>query len=145
MTPPDASANSFSGISTNYCKLYVPIGSKESYAFARGWQDFMNIIEENVPVDGGGNQCAAPTIAYEDGALKFYSTTPNVTFIYAISNADVKSTLTTCENGVVDLVAAYEIVVYANAEGYSTSEASTATLCWLDGTIKDAQSVKAIT
>ena len=39
----------FQGVSTNYCKLYVPKGTSESYQFIAPWSDFLNILEE-----GGG-------------------------------------------------------------------------------------------
>lgn len=47
VTPPTASSSTFNGVSTNYCKLYVPKGTKEDYAFAEGWKLFMNIIDGN--------------------------------------------------------------------------------------------------
>ena len=36
----------FGGISTNYCKLYVPAGTVDVYHFTAPWNDFLNIIEE---------------------------------------------------------------------------------------------------
>jgi len=48
MTPPTTEQHTFEGVNTNHCKLYVPTGSKESYAWASGWRDFVNIIEESV-------------------------------------------------------------------------------------------------
>ena len=41
--------NIFSGVSTNYCKLFVPKGTLESYQFTAPWNSFLNIVE-----DGGG-------------------------------------------------------------------------------------------
>lgn len=137
-------SNCFVRVNTNYCKLYVPIGAKGNYSFAQEWQNFLNIIEEYVPI-AGDNQCAPPTIAYEDGHLKFVSPTPNATYLYTISDADIKQELTASENGNIELVAAYEITAYAKAEGYGTSAPSIATIYWLNGSIGDANNAKAIT
>lgn len=132
VTPPHVNESStFSKVNTNYCKLYVPIGSKETYAFAEGWRLFSNIIEENV-ISDGDNKCAAPSIAFKDGQLKFTSETPNAKFLYTITDTDIKTSLESCEDGNVKLSATYLITAYAEAEGYSTSNATTATLVWLD-------------
>ena len=44
--PPALGTNAFDGLSTNHVKLYVPSGCKDAYAFAKGWDAFLNIIEE---------------------------------------------------------------------------------------------------
>lgn len=46
MAPPVASYNTFSGVNTNYCKLYVPIGTSEEYAYAEVWKNFLSIEEK---------------------------------------------------------------------------------------------------
>ena len=43
----------FKGVSTNYCKLYVPVGTVESYKFTYPWRNFSNIIE--MATDGDVN------------------------------------------------------------------------------------------
>ena len=48
----------FEGVITNYCKLYVPKGSLESYQITSPWSDFLNIIEEGsdtTPLKGDMN------------------------------------------------------------------------------------------
>lgn len=45
-------SNIFQGVSTNYCKLYVPAGKVEDYQFTAPWSDFLNILEEG---GGGGS------------------------------------------------------------------------------------------
>ncbi len=45
-TPPNLSSNSFNNCSMTTTKLYIPIGSKETYACANGWSVFEHIIEE---------------------------------------------------------------------------------------------------
>lgn len=44
--PPALGDDTFYGLSTNHVKLYVPKGCKDAYAFAKGWDAFLNIIEE---------------------------------------------------------------------------------------------------
>lgn len=143
VTPPNVNeSKTFSKVNTNHCKLYVPIGTKETYAFAEGWRLFSNIIEEDV-ISDGDNKCAAPSIAFEDGQLKFTSETPNAKYFYTITDTDIKTSLESCEDGNVKLSATYLITAYAEAEKYSTSDATTATLVWLDarldGTSTDAK------
>ena len=47
-TPPTVGSDAFKGIKTMHCVIYVPIGAREDYAFANGWGDFYNIVEEDV-------------------------------------------------------------------------------------------------
>ncbi len=35
----------FNGVSINYCKVYVPVGTLDSYQFTAPWNNFLNIIE----------------------------------------------------------------------------------------------------
>lgn len=66
--------------------LYVPKGSKSSYQTTKGWKNFYNIIEEDPE---NKENCATPTISYEDGEITFYSETPNATLHYEISSGDI--------------------------------------------------------
>ena len=50
--PPALGTSAFDGLSTNHVKLYVPSGCKDAYAFAKGWDAFLNIIEEGEGNDG---------------------------------------------------------------------------------------------
>ena len=47
LTPIEIAFNSsvFSGVNTETCILYVPVGTKDSYAAAYRWKDFKNIVE----------------------------------------------------------------------------------------------------
>lgn len=49
-TPPTASSNSFSKVSTT-ASLYVPVGTKSDYAYATGWNVFKNNIIEDATTD----------------------------------------------------------------------------------------------
>lgn len=46
ITPPACQTGTFEGVNRDVCRLFVPTGSADTYAAARGWQDFKNIIEE---------------------------------------------------------------------------------------------------
>lgn len=45
-TPPNCGSDVFSGVKVANCRLHVPKGTREDYAFADGWSDFYNIIED---------------------------------------------------------------------------------------------------
>lgn len=66
----------FGGLSFNYCKLYVPVGTLESYQFTYPWNQFLNIIEE----DGGGGTTPVYGDVNGDGVV----TAADVTAIYDI-------------------------------------------------------------
>lgn len=44
-TPATVYANSFKGVDTESCVIYVPAGSVSTYQAADGWKDFKNIVE----------------------------------------------------------------------------------------------------
>lgn len=46
-TPPTVGSGSFYQVDKSTCKLYVPIGSKDTYATAEGWKEFQNIEESS--------------------------------------------------------------------------------------------------
>ncbi|MDD4821655.1 MAG: leucine-rich repeat protein [Bacteroidales bacterium] len=45
--PPVASEATFENVGANKCKIYVPVGSKQKYEEAIGWDKFSNIIESS--------------------------------------------------------------------------------------------------
>ena len=118
--------------------LYVPKGSKSSYQTTEGWKNFYNIIEEDPENKDSENKenCATPTISYEDGEITFYSETPNATFHYEISSGDMGAGVSTT-NTSVSLSGEYKISVYATAVGYNASEITTATLQWTEGKLEE--------
>lgn len=132
ITPPTCGYHVFDGVKTANCKLYVPTGSKEDYAFADGWCDFVNIIEETVTDPSG--EIATPTIAYENQKLVFSSATEGVEYTYTITSEDIKSSLTDCADGMVNLSATYRITAYAKKDG-KTSAPAVATLVWATATL----------
>ena len=107
--------------------LYVPTGTRTLYLAKNGWKLFSNIQEGtggggNTPTPSpSGNKCAKPTISFIDGKLSFSCATDGVTFMYNITNDDVKS-----GNG-NDLVLGmtYHISVYATKDGFDNSDTAT--------------------
>ena len=81
-------------------------------------------------------QCAVPTISYADGKLTFASSTPNAEYHYSITDSDIASDAY-CQDGIVKLYAAYNISVYATADGYKASDKATATLYWIEANLQN--------
>ena len=44
--PPFAKSDTFEGMNTDACTLFVPKGAKDNYWLADGWEKFKNIVEE---------------------------------------------------------------------------------------------------
>ena len=116
--------------------LYVPSGTKELYAAATGWKEFWNIIETG---ETPQNQCATPTIRYENGLLIIESTTPSSKCYYSLSCSD--NTNFKPVTSEIELSAEYIINAYATAEGYIQSETVTAKLYWIEGNVSEKSSI----
>ena len=82
-------------------------------------------------------QCATPSVSYESGKLKFASETSGAKYHYTITDTDIKTDALN-ENGEVSLSAAYNISVYATADGYTPSEKTEATLYWINANLETA-------
>uniref|UniRef100_UPI0040255820 hypothetical protein n=1 Tax=Prevotella sp. TaxID=59823 RepID=UPI0040255820 len=85
-------------------------------------------------------QCATPSVSYESGKLKFSCETAGVKYHYTISDKDM-ATDALSEDGNVNLSAAYDISVYATADGYSASEKAKATLYWVNANLENATNI----
>ena len=72
----NANTKIFGGVSFNYCKVYVPVGTLESYQFTYPWNQFLNIIEEG----GGGGTTPVYGDVDGDGVV----TAGDITVIYNI-------------------------------------------------------------
>ena len=116
--------------------LYVPTGTKELYAAATGWKEFWNIIETG---ETPQNQCATPTIRYENGMLKIESSTPSSKCYYSLNCSDNTSFKPVTSD--IKLGAEYIINAYATAEGYVQSEMATAKLYWIEGNISEQSNI----
>lgn len=125
------------------CIIYVPTEYLQDYKDALG-ADYKYVYTWNPNGSGDGDKpitkCITPTVSYESGELKFACETAGAKYHYTISDKDM-ATDAYCENGKVALSAAYEISVYATADGYSASEKAQATLYWLNANLKDATNI----
>ena len=88
-------------------------------------------------------QCAAPTISYESGKLKFACETFGAKYHYTITDSDITSDALN-ENGEVSLSAAYKISVYATADGYKTSDKAEATLYWINANLDTGTNINMV-
>ena len=99
--------------------------------------------------DGSGDDtkpvtpCAAPTISYESGKLKFASETAGAEYHYTITDADMASDAYS-KDGKVTLSAAYQISVYATADGYSASDKAEATLYWINANLENGTNINQV-
>ena len=84
--------------------------------------------------------CAAPTISYESGKLKFHCETAGAEYHYMITDADMASDAYS-KDGKVTLSAAYNISVYATADGYKASNKAEATLYWINANLDNGTNI----
>ena len=87
--------------------------------------------------------CAAPTISYESGKLKFACETAEAKYHYTITDTDITSDALS-ENGEVSLSAAYHISVYATADGYKASDKAEATLYWINANLDNGTNINQV-
>ena len=87
--------------------------------------------------------CAAPAISYESGKLKFDCETAGAEFHYTITDADMASDAYS-KDGKVTLSAAYQISVYATADGYNASDKAEATLYWINANLDNGTNINQV-
>nr|MBW0049709.1 leucine-rich repeat domain-containing protein [Segatella copri] len=121
-------------VPTEYLQDYKDaLGSSYEYIYA--WNP-----------DGSGDdtkpvtQCATPSVSYESGELKFASETAGAEYYYTITDADMASDAYSKE-GKVTLSAAYNISVYATADGYTASDKVEATLYWINANLDNGTNI----
>ena len=125
------------------CIIYVPAEYLQDYKYALG-ADYKYIYTWNP--NGSGDeekpltQCATPSVFYGAGKLKFSCETAGAKYHYTISDKDM-ATDALSEDGNVTLSAAYDISVYATADGYKTSEKAKATLYWVNANLENATNI----
>ena len=116
------------------CIIKVPSEYLQDYKDAFG-KDYKYIYAWNSHESGDEekpvSQCSTPSISYEAGELKFACETAGAKYHYTISDNDM-ATDALSEDGKVSLSAAYNISVYATADGYTASEKAEATLYWIN-------------
>ena len=139
---------------SNYAGLYIPTTSiikvpteylqdyKDSfgsdYKYIYAWNPD-ETGEDNKPV----TQCSTPSISYESGKLMFACETTGAKYHYTITDTDIKSDALS-ENGEVSLSAAYNISVYATADGYKASDKAEATLYWIDANLDNGTNINMV-
>ena len=87
--------------------------------------------------------CATPSISYESGKLKFACETAGAKYHYTISDKDM-ATDALSEDGNVFLSAAYDISVYATADGYKASDKAEATLYWINANLENGTNINQV-
>lgn len=138
---PLAPDNVFSGCPVT--NLTVPTGARTLYEAQSPWNVFTTITEKDVATDTTAvTLCAAPSITYADGKLKFESTTTGAVCHYTITMPDAAEDVT-ATSGEATLEASYHVFAYATAAGYRKSETTTATLYWLTANLDDKTAINA--
>ncbi len=99
-----------------------------------GWHNYIQ-MKDNSLEDGNLQQCAAPTISYENGALHFSSNTEGAKFHYSINSDDVQSNES--DDGIVTLEVSYHVTAYAYLDGFRKSEEVTKVINFLCPEVKD--------
>ena len=125
------------------CIIYVPAEYLQDYKDALG-ADYKYIYTWNPNGSGDDDkpvtQCVTPSVFYGAGKLKFSCETAGAKYHYTISDKDM-ATDALSEDGNVSLSAAYDISVYATADGYKTSEKAKATLYWVNANLENATNI----
>ena len=139
---------------SNYADLKIPTTSiiKVPTEYLQGYKDSFGSDYKYIYAwnpDGSGDdtkpvtQCATPTISYESGELKFASETAGAEYHYTITDADMASDAYSKE-GKVTLSAAYNISVYATADGYKASDKVEATLYWVNANLDTGTNINMV-
>ena len=128
------------------CIIKVPKEYLQDYKDAFG-PDYKYIYAWNPGETGEDNkpvtQCSTPSISYESGKLMFACETTGAKYHYTITDTDIKSDALS-ENGEVSLSAAYNISVYATADGYKASDKAEATLYWIDANLDTGTNINMV-
>ena len=128
------------------CIIKVPTEYLQDYKDSFG-SDYKYIYAWNPDETGEDNkpvtQCSTPSISYESGKLKFACETTGAKYHYTITDTDIKSDALS-ENGEVSLSAAYNISVYATADGYKASDKAEATLYWINANLDTGTNINMV-
>ena len=124
-------------VPTEYLQGYKDsFGSDYKYIYA--WNPD-ETGEDNKPV----TQCSTPSVSYGEGKLMFACETAGAKYHYTITDTDIKSDALS-ENGEVSLSAAYNISVYATADGYKASDKAEATLYWINANLDNSTNINMV-
>lgn len=126
--------------------IMVPTEYLQEYKDSFG-PDYKYIYAWNPDETGDDNkpvtQCSTPSISYESGKLMFACETTGAKYHYTITDTDIKSDALS-ENGEVSLSAAYNISVYATADGYKASDKAEATLYWINANLDNSTNINMV-
>jgi hypothetical protein len=139
---------------SDYADLYIPTTSiiKVPTEYLQGYKsafgpNYQYIYAWNPDETGDDNkpvtQCSTPSISYESGKLMFACETTGAKYHYTITDTDIKSDALS-ENGEVSLSAAYNISVYATADGYKASNKAEATLYWINANLDTGTNINMV-
>ena len=124
-------------VPTEYLQDYKnAFGSNYKYIYA--WNPD-ETGDDNKPV----TQCSTPSVSYGEGKLMFACETTGAKYHYTITDTDIKSDALS-ENGEVSLSAAYNISVYATADGYKASDKAEATLYWINANLDNGTNINMV-
>ena len=113
-------------------------GSDYKYIYIYAWNP-NETGEDSKPV----TQCSTPSVSYGEGKLMFACETTGAKYHYTITDTDIKSDALS-ENGEVSLSAAYNISVYATADGYKASDKAEATLYWINANLDTGTNINMV-
>ena len=139
---------------SNYADLKIPTISiiKVPTEYLQGYKDSFGSDYKYIYAwnpDGSGDdtkpvtQCATPSVSYGEGKLMFACETTGAKYHYTITDTDIKSDALS-ENGEVSLSAAYNISVYATADGYKASDKVEATLYWVNANLDTGTNINMV-
>ena len=139
---------------SNYANLNIPTTSiiKVPTEYLQGYKDsfgpdYKYIYAWNPDETGDDNkpvtQCSTPSVSYGEGKLMFACETTGAKYHYTITDTDIKSDALS-ENGEVSLSAAYNISVYATADGYKASDKAKATLYWINANLDTGTNINMV-
>ena len=139
---------------SNYADLKIPTTSiiKVPTEYLQGYKDsfgsdYKYIYAWNPDETGDDNkpvtQCSTPSVSYGEGKLMFACETTGAKYHYTITDTDIKSNALS-ENGEVSLSAAYNISVYATADGYKASDKAVATLYWINANLDTGTNINMV-
>ena len=124
-------------VPTEYLQDYKnAFGSSYKYIFA--WNPD-ETGDDSKPV----TQCSTPSVSYGEGKLMFACETAGAEYHYTITDTDITSDALS-ENGEVSLSAAYNISVYATADGYNASDKAEATLYWINANLDNGTNINQV-
>ena len=126
--------------------IMVPTEYLQEYKNAFG-SDYKYIYAWNPDETGDDNkpvtQCSTPSVSYGEGKLMFACETTGAKYHYTITDTDIKSDALS-ENGEVSLSAAYNISVYATADGHTASDKAEATLYWINANLDNGTNINMV-